>query len=623
MENKETNKNLSAQSFFEENKFDSTPNEVNNTEFKESLREQVLQEYLTFEEKPKMDTQPKVSFFSRHAILLSASLLCLVTIIAAVVIFLIPSINKSTVIRGEIAYTEGNVFYKTQTTEWVKAKKDIVLEQGDSLMVSGVGRSILNLDDGSSIRLSEDTTVTLTSMDPQHIVITNEKGDVYSRVMKADRLFDVVANGVIYRSLGTAYKTSCLNYIADNTPIDLDEDNIVTVNSVEVYESKVRILGLTDNNEIVVEQGNKYYVVNMNEPDIAAKVIEVNLADIKSDEFVMWNKEQDEKVQAFKSQMGILFDIKAPTLNLASPMDGEETQSETILVSGSTDADTKITVNTVDVTNNNGSFSYLFTLVPGANGIKVIAEDPSGNKSVRNLTVKYTSTVTPSITITSTKAPTSAPTAKITLNGTKVSNGVSFTWNVVGLDVSKGFKLVKSLSANPVYPGNDYEYLTNQNQRNYTWEIKDGKTYHFRICQYNGSGTCLVYSNDITVQAPSSGPSNPVTGISLSTTGPTSVSWSVTGGIAPNGFKVVWSKTSGPTYPLRGSDTYYFASGTTSGSYSEINPFNGYGTYYIRVCAYENGTGGECKPYSNEVTITFTAPTATPTPTPTVEPTPI
>lgn len=621
MENKETTQNLSAQSFFEENKFDSTPNTVN-TEFKESLREQVLQEYLTFEEKQKMDTQTKVSFFKRHAILLSASLFTVVTIIAAVIIFIIPGTNKNTIIRGEIAYTEGNVFYKNLTTEWVKAEKNIVLDQGSSLMVSGIGRAILNLDDGSSIRLDSDTTISLTSMDPEHLIITNQKGEVYSRVMKADRLFDVVANGVIYRSLGTAYKTSCLDYIADNSPIDLDKENIVTVNAVEVYESKVKILGINDNDEIIVEQGNKYYVVNMNEPDLTAKVIEVNMAEIKSDEFLMWNKEQDEKIQAFKSQMGILFDIKAPTLNLASPMDGEETQSETILVSGSTDSDTKITVNTIEVVNNNGSFSYELTLVPGVNGIKVIAEDPSGNKSVRNLTVKYSSLITPSTTISPSKAPTSIPTPKITLNGTKVSNGVSFTWNVVGLDVSNGFKLVKSLSANPVYPGNDYQYLTNQNQRNYTWEIKDGKTYHFRICQYNGSGTCLVYSNDITVQAPSSGPSNPVTGIGLNISG-TTANWTVTGGIASNGFKIIWSKSSGPTYSPRAGDNAVYASGTTSGSYSGLSAFDGYGTYYVRVCAYQNGAGGECSPYSNEKTITFTAPTATPTLTPTIEPTPI
>jgi hypothetical protein len=200
------------------------------------------------------------------------------------------------------------------------------------------------------------------------------------------------------------------------------------------------------------------------------------------------------------------------------------------------------------------------------------------------------------------------------LSGTKVNDGVSFTWNVVGLDVSKGFKLVKGSGANPVYPGNDYQYLTDANQRSYTWAIKDGKTYHFRICQYNGSG-CLAYSNDITVQAPNSTPANPVTGISLSVTGATSVSWNVTGGVASNGFKVTWSKTTSPEYPARSGDKPVLISGTTGGSYGGLDAFDGYGTYYIRVCAYGNGSGGSCSPYSNQVTITFIAPTSTPTPT--------
>jgi hypothetical protein len=624
MENKETNNNLSAQSFFEENAI-AYSLDSNTSEFKEGLRDQVLQKYLTFEDDTIMEGNTKLpvskaSFFKSKIFFLSATLLGLVIIITTAVLFVFPSIKKNQIIRGEVAYIEGNVFYKTLNSDWQKATVDTVIEQGFELQVIGNGKTILNLDDGSSVRLNENTSITLTSLNPEHIIITNDKGEVYSRVMKAERTFDVVANGITYRSMGTAYKTLCL----DSTD-NFENEKLITVNAVEVYESKVRVLGMNTDNEIIIEQGSKYYVVNLDSPELTQKVIEVDLSEIKSDEFVMWNKEQDEKIQAFKSQMGVLFDIKAPTLNLASPMDGEETSSPTILVSGSTDKDTKITVNSTDVLNNNGSFSYEFILVPGPNGIKVIAEDSSGNKSVRNLTVQYLieTTISPTTIPGVTKAPTSIPTPKITLYGTKVNDGVSFTWNVTGLDVSKGFKLVKSLSSNPVYPGNDYQYLTNGNQRSYTWNVKDGKTYHFRICQYNGSGTCLVYSNDITVQAPDSTPSNPVTGISLSVTGPTSVAWNVTSGIASNGFKVVWSKNSNPEYPSRSGDKAYFQSGTTSGSYGSVDAFNGYGTYYVRVCAYANGTGGSCYPYSNQVTINFVAPTDIPTPTPTTEPTPI
>jgi ferric-dicitrate binding protein FerR (iron transport regulator) len=77
--------------------------------------------------------------------------------------------------------------YKSPNNDWQKASADTVLEQGYSLQVVGAGRSILNLDDGSSVRLNENTKITLTSLNPEHIIITNDKGEVYSRVMKAER----------------------------------------------------------------------------------------------------------------------------------------------------------------------------------------------------------------------------------------------------------------------------------------------------------------------------------------------------------------------------------------------------------------------------------------------------
>jgi len=352
MENKETKNNFSAQSFFEENSI-ANFQDNNISEFKERLRDQVLQKYLTFEDNTNMEgnTQlpvPQVVFFRRKAFLLSLALCSIAVLILTVLMFISPGVIKNNqLIKGEVAYTEGIVRYRVIGKDWQEAMVNTVLEQGVEFQVVGSGKAILNLDDGSSVRLNENTSITLTSLDPGHIVITNDKGEVYSRVMKAERTFDVIANGITYRSMGTAYKTLCLDAtdnLTDEESITKNE-KLVTINAVEVYESKVRIIGMNTDNEIIVEQGNKYYVVNLDAPELTQKVLEVNLSEIKSDEFIMWNKGEDEKVQAFKSQMGVLFDIKAPTLNLASPMDGEETSSPTIMVSGSTDKDTKITVN--------------------------------------------------------------------------------------------------------------------------------------------------------------------------------------------------------------------------------------------------------------------------------------
>ena len=76
------------------------------------------------------------------------------------------------------------------------------------------------------------------------------------------------------------------------------------------------------------------------------------------------------------------------------------------------------------------------------------------------------------------------------------------------------------------------------------------------------------------------------------------VYWKVDGN-SPMGFKVVWSKTAGPTYPNRDVDRYQYLD-SPSAVQSQLEAFDGAGTYYVRVCQY---LGGACGTYSNEVKI--------------------
>lgn len=74
------------------------------------------------------------------------------------------------------------------------------------------------------------------------------------------------------------------------------------------------------------------------------------------------------------------------------------------------------------------------------------------------------------------------------------------------------------------------------------------------------------------------------------------IKWSVSGTSA-KGFKIVWSKKSGPTYPLRSGDKYHYFSESNKTS-DKVEAFDGSGTYYVRVCEY---LGGKCGVYSNEI----------------------
>ncbi len=193
----------------------------------------------------------------------------------------------------------------------------------------------------------------------------------------------------------------------------------------------------------------------------------------------------------------------------------------------------------------------------------------------------------------------------ITLDGQLTDPGkVKLTWSTDGLDVSKGFKVVISESENPVYPGNTYHYLTSPSVREDYWtKLTDGKTYHFRVCQYL-SDKCGVYSNDVVVTVATNGAQaeNTMPGtidliVSPLAGGKADISWTLSDMESPKGFKVVIDDEANPVYP--GNDYHYLTdpdlrtdlwTGLESGS-----------VYHFRVCEY---LGGYCGTYSNDVAIT-------------------
>lgn len=191
-------------------------------------------------------------------------------------------------------------------------------------------------------------------------------------------------------------------------------------------------------------------------------------------------------------------------------------------------------------------------------------------------------------------------TASLYLTGSQTGKGVNLNWSTANLSTAKGFKLLKSKSGTPVF-GSDHTsaiYISDAAARGHMWGLTDGKTYFFRICTYNGSN-CSFYSNTIKVNTPRIAPTKPTGSITLSATGesPSSnpLSWSVSGGKALYGYKLVWSTNNAPTYPKDISKMY--DKGATSGSISGKS-----GTYNVRVCMYYEKT---CLNYSNSVQVTI------------------
>lgn len=90
--------------------------------------------------------------------------------------------------------------------------------------------------------------------------------------------------------------------------------------------------------------------------------------------------------------------------------------------------------------------------------------------------------------------------SSVSLTATKDGDKVKLKWSISGGDAPNGFKVAKDDSANPEYPDDEWEYLSDSGTRSFSWSknIKDGKTYHFRVCIYKG-GKCGTYSNDVSI----------------------------------------------------------------------------------------------------------------------------
>ncbi|MBU1151903.1 S-layer homology domain-containing protein [Patescibacteria group bacterium] len=205
------------------------------------------------------------------------------------------------------------------------------------------------------------------------------------------------------------------------------------------------------------------------------------------------------------------------------------------------------------------------------------------------------------------------------------------SWTIDGYS-SQGFKVVWSMNEGPTYPlrnGDKYNYYSDAAVRDSELSAFDGSgTYYVRVCEYLG-GKCGVYSNEIEVELEGDvdgseddageddageddageddageddageDDAGDVEFTSLVDNGDWTVTWGLEG-TSDNGFKLVWSKTPGATYPGRDEgDTYNYQSDSATRT-AELSAFDGNGTYYVRVCEY---LGGACGEYSEEISV--------------------
>lgn len=187
-------------------------------------------------------------------------------------------------------------------------------------------------------------------------------------------------------------------------------------------------------------------------------------------------------------------------------------------------------------------------------------------------------------------------------------------WSATG-SFPNGFKIAfSSSSTNPVYPGDDYVYVSSGSSRSVVVDgLTKGETYYFRVCKYEDGG-CAFYSNKKSYTVPCTSTKTP-TPTSVPTATPDSSTinlhtiddegcdavrlyWTPSGDF-PEGFKIVWSDVhANPVFP--GDEAYYESASDATTVF--LDGFELGTTYHFRICKFYEGA---CRVYSNAYEYTF------------------
>lgn len=485
------------------------------------------------------------------------------------------AVEQAIPLAATVAYVDGGLEIKNGDN-WKALAVGDDLKAGDLVRTVAPGRAIINFDDGSAVRLDANTEMLIQECNNESIILAQSNGQIYNRVHKSDSLiFSILGNETKITAMGTAFTVNMNR-----------ADQVI----VKVLESKVKVEENQKQEEVVA---GEMAIVNQKEETVNKSALAYGEL---QDDFHQWNKDEDVKIEA---PLGVLAEVP-PVLKIVSPADGAETYAASIDVTGKTDG-TKLLVNGNEVSINEGQFSKSVALSLGKNVIAVKAVNEFDKVTEISIIVYKKEKVEEVVE----EKPV---TTGISLSGAVADGKVKLSWSLSNMTSSQGFKVVYNEVGSPVYPGDQYHYLSDAGARSDVWtDLKAGKTYYFRVCEYLG-GKCGVYSNQVKVTIPATSTSTDNSNGSMSLSGSAAeggkvqLKWTLNNMTSSQGFKVVYNESGNPVYP---GDTYHYLTdpGIRSDSWTGLTAGK---TYYFRVCEY---LGGKCGIYSNQVKLTIPAAT--------------
>lgn len=388
-----------------------------------------------------------------------------------------------------LSYIEGTVEYKEENGTWSDAEVDKQINTGEGIRTVGAGsRAIITLPDSSVIRVDANTEFEFDTLTESRIVLKQESGYLYNRIVKSDtRVFAVHTENAEFQAVGTAFRTISTG----------DEE------AVETYQSSV---SETRSNTTATE-GEKFIAKSPANPGRDKTKERLDIEKLKTDTFISWNRQQDEKDPNFKSALGFLKDIEGPKIEGLEPAAGssielaESATSGSVTIKGKTEKGATLTVQSksqsgstpTEVTvGEDGSFDTgAISASLGSSVFELIAKDKTGN--ITKLSVTYTF----------------KRKAVIQQQGIVLSiddsdpNDFKLSWSLVGLTTPEGVKILYSEDEDVGF--DDVKKFVEAGLLDITVSKKDpffkkNKPYYFSVCRYDkDTNSCDTFSNKITV----------------------------------------------------------------------------------------------------------------------------
>ncbi len=398
----------------------------------------------------------------------------------------IEQIETAPTMGAVVSLREGVVEYSTDGL-WDKVTDNAEIIAGMSVRTTGASsRVVITLDDGSVIRLDANTEISFETLTAARVVVKQESGYVYSRVVPSEtRDYLVMTENALFESVGTAFRT-----IASG-----DEEAVETFESV-VHEA---------NSNLSAEEGEKLTVINNANPSTNKTVVRMNIETLKSDAFISWNRELDNKDNNFKNSLGFLSDIIGATVEITEPVNAstyEVTAKDgagLVSFKGKTEAGSTLTVQSKSTTSGavttvevgaDGIFTTPEVIAPlGLSVFEFVSKDKVGNVNTTSITLNVIEKTTTQKQV-------------ITLTGTEKNDGHAFNWSLEGVTDSDGVQFIFAQTPKAQFgdPTTTSEKVSSGADKKTILNSEFTGDWYFKVCRYiKESNSCDVYSNEVKV----------------------------------------------------------------------------------------------------------------------------